>query len=517
VNLSRLLGVAAQRYGQKTALISDDRRLSYADLNEASNRLAGALLKLGVGKGDRVAMLLTNSLEFVISFFGIIKTGAIVVLFDPKYKLGELSSLFAHSQPKVLFTESPTLEPLIPALPRFKCIQQVIDLSGQPKGQFLSYEALLASGSAEKIKSEPGPDDLAVIAYTSGPSFLNPHGIMLTHQNIITETEISAEGFAQTDKDIVPLFALPLHHAAGLTIVALTTICHGGTIVMIPSLSLPTLLGTIEKERATLLIGVPFIFALLVRHAEEEGIKYDLGSLRLCGSGGSPLPIEVSQRFKQLYGRHIAQFWGLTETTAHITCQAVDGSGIPGSIGKPLRGCEVKVVDDEGRELPPNQTGELVCCGPLMKGYYHNPRATAEVIKGGWLYTGDIGRIDSDGNIFITGRKKDIIIVKGQNISPSDIEWVLSRHPKVAEVAALGIPDEPRGEVVGVAIRLKTGATATESEIKRFCLERLANYKVPKQVFSVDSLPKTDAGKIDKEALRELLSIPPIFPKVVVS
>jgi len=516
VSLGRMVGVVARRYGQKTALISNQRRLSYADLNEASNRLASALLKLGVGKGDRVAMLLGNSPEFAISFFGIIKTGAVAVLLDPKYKLGELTSLLAHSQPKVLLTESLTLEPLIPALPRFKCIQQVIDLSGQPKGQFLSYDELLASGSAAKTKSEPGPDDLAIIAYTSGPSF-DPHGIMLTHQNIVTETEISAEGFALTDKDIVPLFALPLHHAVGLTIVVLTTIYHGGTIVMLPGLSLPTLLGTLEKERATLLIGVPFIFALLVRHAEEEGIKYDLSSLRLCGSGGSPLPVEVSQRFKQLYGRHIAQFWGLTETTAHITCQAVDGSGVLGSIGKPLRGCEVKVVDDEGRALLPSQTGELICRGPLMKGYYHNPKATADVIKGGWLYTGDIGKIDSEGNIFITGRKKDIIIVKGQNISPSDIELVLSRHPKVAEVAALGIPDEAGGEVVGVSICLKAGTTATESEIKHFCLERLANYKVPKRVFFVDSMPKTNTGKIDKETLREFLSIPPIFPKVAVS
>jgi long-chain acyl-CoA synthetase len=511
-----MLGEVAQGCGQKTALISEQRRLSYTDLDEASNRLASALLKLGVGKGDRVAMLLANSPEFLVTFFGIVKIGAIAVLLDPKYKRDELICLFDDSQPKVLCTEGPTLEPLISALPRFKCIQRVIDLSGQLKGQFLSYDELLASGTPLGIKSEPEPDELAIIAYTSGPSF-RPHGIMLTHQNIITETEISAEGFAQTDKDIVPLFALPLHHAAGLTIVALTTIFRGGTVVMIPGLSLPVLLRTLEQEKVTLLIGVPFIFALLVRHAEEEGIKYDLSSLRLCGSGGSPLPVEVSQRFKQLYGRHIAQFWGLTETTAHITCQAVDGSGVLGSIGKPLRGCEVKIVDNEGRELSPNQTGELICRGPLMRGYYHNPKATAEVIKDGWLYTGDIGHIDSEGNIFITGRKKDLIIVKGQNIAPVDIECVLSCHPKVAEVAALSIPDEPRGEVVGVVIRLKAGATATESQIKRFCLEHLANYKVPKQVFFVDSMPKTNTGKIDKEALRERLSIPPIFPKVAVS
>lgn len=516
MSLGRMLGAVARRYGRKTALISDDRRLSYADLDEASNRLANALTKLGVGKGDRVAMLLANSPEFVISFFGIVKIGAIAVPLDPKYKRDELTCLFDDSQPKVLFTESPTLEPLIPALPRFKCIQQVINLSGHLKGQFLSYEELLASGKPLEIKSKAEPDDLAIIAYTSGSSF-KPHGIMLTHQNIVTETEISGEGFAQADKDIVPLFALPLHHAAGLTIVALTTIFRGGTVVMIPGLSLPTLLGTLEKEKATLLIGVPFIFALLVRHAEEAGLKYDLSSLRLCASGGSPLPVELSQRFQQLFGRHIAQFWGLTETTAHITCQAVDGSGALGSIGKPLRGCEVKVVDDAGRELLPNQTGELICRGPLMKGYYHNPKATAEMVRGGWLYTGDIGKIDSEGNIFITGRKKDLIIIKGQNISPGDIEWVLSRHPKVAEVAALGIPDEPRGEVVGVAIRLKAGAKATEGEMKRFCLEHLANYKAPKQVFFIDSMPKMPAGRIDKEALRERLAIPPIFPKVAVS
>jgi long-chain acyl-CoA synthetase len=335
---------------------------------------------------------------------------------------------------------------------------------------------------------------------------------MLTHGSMAFEAEISGEGFAQTDTDIVPVFALPLHHAAGLTIVGLTSIYRGSTLVMLGGLSMSGILELIEKERITMLIGVPFVFSMLVSHADSEGIKRNLSSLRLCASGGSPLPIEVSRRFKELYGHHIAQFWGLTEISAHITVQAADGSGIPGSIGKPLRGCEVEVVDDTGTVLPRSRTGELICRGPLMRGYYNKPEATAEVLKNGWLYTGDIGHIDADGNIFITGRKKDMIIPKGQNIVPADIELVLSWNPKVAESAALGVPDDPRGEVIVAVIRLKAGQAATESEMRRLCLDNLANFKVPKEYRFVDfALPRVE-GKIDKEALRKKLNLPPVFP-----
>lgn len=185
--------------------------------------------------------------------------------------------------------------------------------------------------------------------------------------------------------------------------------------------------------------------------------------------------------------------------------------------GKLYLGWEMKVVDGNGRELPPNQAGEVIVRGPIMKGYYNNPQATNEVIKDGWLYTGDIGRISENGQLFITGRKKEMIIVKGQNIYPSDIESVLHNHPKVAEVAVIGIPDEMRGEVVGAVISLKAGEVATEQEIRQFCLERIANYKVPKQVMFLDSLPRTATGKIDERSIRERLSIPPIFQELAIS
>jgi long-chain acyl-CoA synthetase len=331
------------------------------------------------------------------------------------------------------------------------------------------------------------------------------------------EAAISADGFQQTANDKVLLFALPMHHAIGMVIVVLTSISKGSTVIMLPGLSIPVLTETIEMERVTIFMGIPFIFTLLVRMAEEEGVKNNLNSLRLYASGGAPLPIDIMKRFKQHYGRDIVQFWGLTESVAHVTCQPVDGSGEPGSVGKALPGWKVKVVDENDRELPPNRDGELLITGPRMKEYYNNPQATAEAIKDGWLYTGDIGRIDDDGNVFITGRKKDMIIIKGMKIYPPDVESVLYTHPKVAEVAVIGIPDETRGEVVGAVISLKEGVATTEQEIKKFCFEHTANYKVPKQVFFLDSLPKTATGEIDKEDIRRRLSIPPIFPEIAVS
>lgn len=511
MNLNALLKNVALRYGDKPAIIDGTRRLSYANLEEQSNRFANALSGLGVRRGDRVAMLLGNSPEFIVAFFGTVKIGAIAVPMDSKYKLAEVKALFADCRPRVLLTESPAVEPLVAAMPGFDHLEKVIDLSPRPSGQFLSFSQLLSDSTAIPVRHAPSEDDTAVIAYTSGATF-EPRGIMLTHGSMAFEAEISGEGFAQTDRDIVPVFALPLHHAAGLTIVGLTSIYRGSSLVMLGGLSMAGILELIEKERVTMLIGVPFVFSLLATHAESEGIKNDISSLRLCASGGSPLPVEVSRRFKELYGHHIAQFWGLTEISAHITVQAVDGSGIPGSIGKPLRGCEVKVVDDRDAILPADKTGELICRGPLMQGYYNKPDATAEVLKNGWLYTGDIGHIDAEGNIFITGRKKDMIIPKGQNIVPDDIELVLSWHPKVAESAVMGIPDDPRGEVIVAVIRLKEGENATESEMRRICLDNLANFKVPKEYLFIDfQLPRVE-GRVDKQALRKKLGLAPVFP-----
>ena len=506
MNLKLMLEEKARQYGEKTAIALGEYRLSYAELDEASNKVANALIKMGIRKGDRVAILSPNSPEFVVIYFGVVKTGGIAVPLDVRYKVDELASLFNNSQPKVLVAESSSLEPLVPVLPRFTSIKQVIDLGSKYEGQFLNYGELMATSSAQRVEVEPEPEDIAHIGYTSGPTS-HPRGVVLSHRSLVMEAAISGDGFQQTDRDVIILFALPMHHVFGLTVALLAAIFKGSTVVILPGLSIGSLTELIERERGTIFMGVPYIYALIVNMAEQEGIKYDLNSLRLYVSAGSVLPNDIAKRFEQHYGLDIVQFWGLTEATASVTCAPVDGTGKLGSAGRVLPGWEMKVVDESGQELPPNQPGEIIVSGPIMKGYYNNPQATAEAIKDGWLYTGDIGKVDEDGYLFIVGRKKETIIVKGQNIYPSDIEEVLHTHPKIAGAAVVGIPDELRGEIVGAVISLKKGEVTTEEEIRRFCRQRLANYKVPKQIVFLDSLPKTATGEICKEDLRNYLLI----------
>ncbi|MCX6011685.1 MAG: AMP-binding protein [Chloroflexi bacterium] len=502
MTLKQMLEEAVKRYAGKTVIVMGERKLSYAELDEASNKVANALVGMGLGKGDRVALLLANSPEFVAIYFGVVKMGGIAVLLDPKYKLTELVSLCDDSQPRVLVTESPCLEQLVPVLDRFKSVERVIALSFKQKGQFLSYEEIMARSSSAAVRAEPKPGDIAHIAYTSGPSF-HPRGVVMSHQALVKEAAISGDSFKQTDKDIVVLFALPMHHAFGLVVIMMTAITRGSTVVVLPGLSIESLFELIEKEKATIFMGVPFVHGLIVDAIEAGGIKHDLSSLRLWGTAGAAMPANIAQKVKQYLGLTPVNFWGMTESAAHVSCTALDGRGAANSVGKPLPGWELRIVDDEGRELPTGEKGEIVVRGPIMNEYYNNPQATAQLVKDGWLHTGDIGWVDKEGWLFLAaGRKKDMIISKGQNISPSDIEEIIGNHPKVAEVAVVGIADESRGETPRAVIKLKAGEEATEPEIKKFCLEHLANYKVPREFIFTESLPRTADGRIDKEKLR---------------
>ncbi len=486
MNLRLMLEQTVNKYPNKTAIVMGERRLSYAELDEASNKVANALIKMGVRKGDRVVILSPNSPEFVTTYFGVIKAGGIAVPLDIRYKVEELVSLFDSCQPKVLVAESGLLEPLVSALSRFGSVEHIIDLGS-------SYQEIMATSSAQKVEVALEPGDIATISYTGGPAN-RPRGAALSHGSLIIEAIISASGFQQTDKDIAMLFALPMYHMFGLASILLTSVNKGSTVVIVPGtgISVGSFMEAIERERGTIYMGVPYIYALAVNIAEREGIKSDLSSLRLFGSGGAPLPNDVFQQFKQYYGSTIADVWGLTEAVSHVTCPPLDGTGKLGASGRALPGWEIKAVDDNGNELPPNQAGEIIVRGPIMEGYYNNPQATAETIKDGWLYTGDIGRIDEDGYLFLSGRKKNIIILKGQNIYPSDIEEVLCTHPKVAGAVVVGIPDRLRGEIVSAAISLKEGEVATEQEIRQFCQKRMADYKLPRKIIFTNSL--ADSG-----------------------
>jgi len=486
-----MLDRAAGRFPDKTAIVIGERRVSYAELAADANKVAQALIKMGVRKGDRVATIQPSSPEFVSVFFGILKAGAIAVPLDARYVADELDNLFRDCRPKVLVTEDPPLESLLPALPRFKSIKHIIDMSARHEDKFTSYRQLIASSPKSPVDVDSAPEDIAIISYTGGPTH-EPHGVALSHGSVYTEAVCSGDMLEQTEKDILISYALPMYHQFGLTSAMLGSIAKGSTIVIVTGTgrSIHNFMEAVEQEKGTIYMGVPYIYALMINVARREGIKHDLSSLRICLSGGASLEIPVIRQFRQHYGRDILDVWGQTESVSHATCQPIDGSGKLGATGKPLPCWEMKIYDDNDRELPPGQEGEIVLKGPFMSGFYHKPRATARVLRKGWLHTGDIGYIDEDGYLFITSRKRRLIILKGQNIFPGDIEAVLMTHPKIAEAKVVGVPDMIRGETLKAMLRLKSGEKATDQEIRQFCQSRMADYKLPKEIVFVEKLPE---------------------------
>jgi long-chain acyl-CoA synthetase len=491
MNLKSMLENTAARFADKTAIIMGERHVSFARLDEDSNRIAHALLKMGVKKGDRVATIQGSNPEFVAIFFGIIKAGGIAVPLDSRYVADELACLFNDCRPGVLFIENPPLESLLPALPRFDSIRHIITVNTEYDEQFNNYRNIITNNPPSGVDVAISPEDIAIISYTGGPT-LKPHGVALSHRSVYIETINSAEVFQQTEKDVMMQFALPMYHQFGLTAVMLASIYQGNTMVAVPGTgrSIHSFMEAIERERGTIYMGVPYIYSLMINVARREGIKYDLSSLRLCVSSGAPLEPVVIEQFKRYYGFNIIEIYGQTEAVCHITAMPIDGTGKIGSSGKPMPCWEMKIFDEHDNELPAGQEGEIVVRGPVMAGFYHKPEATARIMKNGWLHTGDIGWIDEDGFLFITGRKRRMIILKGQNIFPGDIEEVLAAHPKIAEVKVMGVTDLVRSETVKALVRMKPGEKATEPEIRQYCQGRMADYKLPREIVFVDAMPE---------------------------
>jgi long-chain acyl-CoA synthetase len=491
MNLNQLLENSARCYGNKTAILMGERRVSFNELEEDSNRVASALSQMGVIKGDRVATIQASNPEFITVFFGILKLGAIAVPLDSRYVADELDNIFRDCQPKVLAVDNPPLAPLIPALPRFPSIEHVITLDPEIEEQFTSYRQIIADNTAAPVNTKVEPDDIATISYTSGPT-QNPHGVVLSHRSICTEAVTSGDVLKQTEKDVVLSFALPMYHQFGLVSVLLGSIAKGSTVVVVHGTgrSIHSFMEAVEKEKGTIYMGVPYIYALMINVARREGIKHDLSSLRVCLSGGAPLEVEVIRLFKKYFNLNLLDIWGQTETVSHATVSPIDGTGIIGASGKAMPCWEMKIFNDNDNELPPNREGEIVIRGPVMTGFYNKPKATAKIMRNGWLHTGDIGKIDEEGNLFITARKRTMLILKGQNIFPGDIEEVLNTHPKVAASRVVGVPDVLRGETVKALLKLKPGETATEQEIRQYCQGHMADYKLPREVVFTDKIPE---------------------------
>ncbi|KTB48442.1 class I adenylate-forming enzyme family protein [Dehalogenimonas alkenigignens] len=496
MNLVDFIAEAARRHGQRTAFKLGDRQLSFENLDKLSNGLARNLVNLGIKPGDRVALLLENSPDFPICYFGIAKAGAIAIPLDTKYKILEIKAVFDHCRPAALIAETAILKTLGGEFARFDCLKSIIGMGCTEGLVCIPYSSL--SESSDAPPEVAMYSELAHIAYTSGPT-LRPHGAEITQEHLIEAAAGSAAGFAQTEADTVILFALPLHHTIGIAVIMMTSLWAGSRVVIVNGVSMDAALCAIEKERATMFHGVPFIHAMMVNHLKTNGLKFNLSTLRFCGSAGAPIPVNVITDFEELTGKNLVQYYGLTESTSHVTCQEVTGSGRSGGVGRAIPGFSIRVVRDDGSDAGIGEPGEVIIKGPIMKAYHQLPELTGGYIRSGWLYTDDIGVIDRNGELFIKGIKKPMLITKGQNIYFSDISDLLVTHPSIAEAAAVGIPDPDgmRGEVVLAVVKLKDGADMTEQEVKKYCLEKLANYKCPKKVLFVAEIPRKPGGDLD--------------------
>ncbi|WP_147532566.1 long-chain-fatty-acid--CoA ligase [Bacillus marasmi] len=520
---------AAADYPNKTALHFMGKELTYQQLYQSALKLAVYLQNLGIKKGDRVAIMLPNTPQAVISFFGILLAGAVVVQTNPLYTERELEYQMKDSGAKAIIC----LDILFPRVAKIRQkteLQQIIvtaikDFLPFPKNLIYPFiqkkqyglvvnvrhkgnhhlltEILKAQTEHLSIPSIQIDEDLAVLQYTGGTTG-TPKGVMLTHQNLAANTIMCRTWLYKCKPGQETLLGIvPFFHVYGMTTVMLLSIIDAHKIVLLPKFDPLTALKTIQSQKPTLFPGAPTIYIGLLNHPDIQ--KYDLSSIDACISGSAPLPIEVQEQFEEVTGGKLVEGYGLSETSPVTHANLLWGNRVKGSIGVPFPDTCAKIVSlENGEELPIGEIGEIVIKGPqVMKGYWNKPEETADTFRDGWLLTGDLGYMDENGYFYVVDRKKDIIIAGGFNIYPRDIEEVLYQHEAVAEVVVAGVPDPYRGETVKAYIVLKEGAVVTEEELDQFTRKELASYKVPRLYEFRQELPKSAIGKILRRALVE--------------
>jgi long-chain acyl-CoA synthetase len=509
------------RFGPYKALIYEDqqdvREYSNIDIAREAAQLAAGLQALGIEKGDRVIVMMINCPEVIIAYQAIARTGAIIIPVMPLLKGPEVRYIAENSTAKAVIT-SPILLPLLrSALADVPTMQHIITAgdeeaqtnspgnhAGSPSYTLHSYSDVVKKGEAgaKNFLSHAGAapvaeDDIAVILYTSGTTG-HPKGVVLTHRNLISNA-LSGRGPERlTRDDETNLAVLPLAHAYGI-LASNVFFLRGLTIVAHPRFDTTAVLSAIERYRIVSFAGVPAMFVALLYSPDAD--KYDTSSLQTCVSGSAPLPVAILEGFEKKFDCRILEGYGLSEGSAALTGHSLEMERRPGSVGKPLPGVEVLVVDENDQPVPVGELGEIIARGPnIMKGYYNMLEETRAALKNGWLHTGDMGRFDEDGYLYIVERKKDVIIRGGLNIYPRDVEEVLGRHPAVIEAAVIGVPSERMGEDVKAFV--VTRAPIDAETLLAYCRESLANYKTPYEIEFLNTLPRNAVGKIDKKELR---------------
>ncbi|MGI8506995.1 MAG: long-chain-fatty-acid--CoA ligase [Solirubrobacteraceae bacterium] len=490
MNLAQILVDSAEREPDHVAIKLDDVELTYAQLDGASAHIVGLLAEHGFSAGDRVGIMLPNVPYFPVCYYGVLRAGGVVVPMNVLLKKREVAFYLEDSGAKRLFAWEGFAEDARAGASEAGAECVLVAL-----GKFEKQV-----GSAEPVTevAQTEDDDTAVILYTSGTTG-TPKGAELTHANLSRNAE-EARGLFGLGTEAVTLGALPLFHSFGQTCAMNATVGGGGTLTLIPRFDPGKALEIMQRDRVNIFQGVPTMYGAMLHHPERD--RYDTSSLEVCVSGGSAMPVELMRGFEEAFGCKVLEGYGLSESSPVASFNHPDRERKPGSIGTPIEGVEMKVVDEDGQELAQGEVGEIVIRGHnVMKGYFKRDEATAETIKDGWLHTGDLAKVDEDGYFFIVDRKKDLIIRGGYNVYPREIEEVLYEHPAVREAAVLGLPHDDYGEEVGAAVALKDGEDANAEELRDFVKGQVAAYKYPRRIWFVGDLPKGPTGKILKREI----------------
>jgi len=510
MNVVELADATWERVGDyPDALIFEDRSYSSGELRAMSHRMSGVLRDLGVEPGDRVAVMTPNCPEVGITYSATWRLGAVTVPLLFLLALPEVAHILKDAEPKVVLVDPDFASVVRNAIAGMASPPKVV-LIGDEADDGLCTGRLLAQAEPVSRAEAMEPDDLAGINYTSGTTG-RPKGVMLTHGGMTFVSNAFMETGDYVD-DEVSLGALPLAHGYGILtqLVGMRLKAHG---VMMRWFDPTQALRHIQEHRVKTFASVPTMLVYLLHHPELD--SFDVSSLERVGSGAAPCPLELMDAFEQRFGCTIYEGYGLTESTIACCTQRRSLPKVVGSVGIPIPGVTVKILDDGHNELPRGELGEICVFGPTVTpGYYRLPEATAEAVRDGWLHTGDIGRQDEAGNFYVVERKKDMIIRGGLNVYPRDIEEVLFEHPAVAEAAVVGRPDAEYGEEVVAFVVLKPGEAATAGDVIGFCRDQLAKYKVPKEVHFLDALPKNQVGKVLRRQLRQQVAPVPAAESV---
>ncbi len=497
LNLASIVTESAARVPESPAVRLGGTALTYAELDERSARLAALLREKGLQEGDRVGVMLPNVLEFPISYYGVLRAGCVVVPMNVLLKRREIAFYLEDSGAKLLLAWHGFAEEARGGAADAGA--ELIEVEPE------SFAALLAGQEPVTEVAATDENDTAVILYTSGTTG-KPKGAELTHLNLHRNADVASRTTCEIEAGDIVFGGLPLFHSFGQTVGMNATLKVGACLSLVPKFDPAEALETMQRDGITHFYGVPTMFGALLHHPERE--DYDTSALRTCITGGASMPVEVLRGFEQAFGAIVLEGYGLSETSPVSSSNHPDKERKPGSIGTPLEGVEMKVVDEDDNEVAQGEVGEIVIRGHnIMKGYWQRPDATAEAMRGGWFHSGDMARTDEEGYFYIVDRKKDLIIRGGYNVYPREVEEVLYEHPKIREAAVIGVPHDEWGEEIGAAVVLHEGEALDPEEVSAYVKERIAAYKYPRLVWFLDDLPKGPTGKILKREIEPPASV----------